>query len=81
MLMIESKKKISCFCKIIFLLANASIKVVLKLLLITLNNVKVNFLELKIVGKTHTCMKTILITKIVKRVWKKELAVATLDLK
>lgn len=56
---IINKEKKSQFLKKIFLLANFSINVVLKMLFFILSNVKINFIKLGFFRRTYTFIKAI----------------------
>lgn len=81
MFKIEDKKEKFCYFDKIFLLANFIINVVLMMLFLSFNNVKMNFLELKIFFKNLHSYKSISIIKKVKLVKKKQFATIALNLK
>lgn len=72
---VENKKKQLFFFKKIFLLPKLSLDVILEMSFITLRNIKINFLKLKIFLKTYALIKIIPITKKVQLVGKKKFTV------
>lgn len=77
---VKNKEKLSRLFEKNLLLTMFSINVVLEILFVTLSNLKMNFVELKIFCRIYTSIKAILITKQIKLIKKKEFIVEVLNL-
>lgn len=76
---IEDKLKKAQFFQKIFLLANTSVKMILKIFLLTFSYVNMSFLEQKLIWKFYIVAKALLTIKQVKCINKKEFAKVTLN--
>lgn len=80
MVEIKNNETKSCFFKKTFLFSNLSMNFILKMQFLNLNNVKINFLEFETFWWIYISKKTILITKYIELIEKKEFGLGTLDL-
>lgn len=77
--LMDDKRKKSQFFKKIFLLADISMNVTLKIFFIILSNTKVNFTNQKLKWRSYIIAKAFPITKQIELVRKKEYIVANFD--
>ena len=78
-LLLENKANWVRFFEKTFLVANISPKIVRGILFLTLNSADIDFLRRELRWRTYTTKETLLTTRCVELVSKKEFAIATLD--
>lgn len=76
---VEGKLKKACFFQETFLVANTSMKIVLKMFFLAFSNANVSFADNDLIWKTYIVDKALPTTKCIQIINRKEFAKATLD--